>query len=91
MRSSQRLNNLDPETTFRDENENLPDDYLFKRCSQDIVRRSNVSINSCVSVSSTASAYGRKKRRAPNPPKSKEPLETPQVNITLGISFKEYT
>ncbi|XP_014472171.1 PREDICTED: uncharacterized protein LOC106743139 [Dinoponera quadriceps] len=88
-RSSQRLNagasDLDEEAhrsgdvTLRDENENVPEDYVFKRFSQDAVRRSNLSINSCVSVTSTASTYGRKKRRAPQPPQRKEPqLETPQ-------------
>ncbi|XP_032670479.1 uncharacterized protein LOC116843815 [Odontomachus brunneus] len=87
-RSSQRLNGgtleLDEEAsrsgdvTLRDENENVPEDYVFKRFSQDAVRRSNLSINSCVSVTSTASTYGRKKRRAPQPPQRKEQLETPQ-------------
>ncbi|KAI4490211.1 hypothetical protein M0802_010845 [Mischocyttarus mexicanus] len=89
-RSSQRLNisNLDLEedtsrsgdVTLRDENENVPDDYVFKRFGQDSVRRSNISINSCVSIGSTASGYGRKKRRAPQPPRRAEQLETPEEN-----------
>lgn len=89
-RSSQRLNtsNLDSEeetsrsgdVTLRDENENVPEDYVFKRFGQDSVRRSNISINSCVSIGSTASGYGRKKRRAPQPPRRAEQLETPQEN-----------
>ncbi|KAF7417472.1 hypothetical protein HZH68_000125 [Vespula germanica] len=87
-RSSQRLNmsNLDLEeetsrsadVTLRDENENVPEDYVFKRFGQDSVRRSNISINSCVSIGSTASGYGRKKRRAPQPPRRTEQLETPE-------------
>lgn len=87
-RSSQRLNGItsdleeDPanrsgNVSLKDENENMPEDYVFKRFSQDAVRKSNLSINSCVSVTSTASTYGRKKRRAPQPPKRKEQLETP--------------
>ncbi|XP_011264481.1 uncharacterized protein LOC105256345 [Camponotus floridanus] len=87
-RSSQRLNgttsdleedlaNQSGNVSLKDENENVPEDYVFKRFSQDAVRKSNLSINSCVSVTSTASTYGRKKRRAPQPPKRKEPLETP--------------
>ncbi|KAK2577269.1 hypothetical protein KPH14_003407 [Odynerus spinipes] len=90
IRSSQRLNasTLDSEeetsrsgdVTLRDENENVPEDYVFKRFGQDAVRRSNISINSCVSISSTASAYGRKKRRAPQPPRRTEQLETPEEN-----------
>lgn len=67
------------DVTLRDENENVPEDYVFKRFSQDAVRRSNLSINSCISVTSTASTYGRKKRRAPQPPQRKEQLEIPQV------------
>jgi len=89
-RSSQRLNGttLDVEEdslnrsgniSLRDENENMPEDYVFKRFNQDTVRRSNLSINSCISVISTASTYGRKKRRAPQPPKQKEQLDTPLV------------
>ncbi|XP_050451271.1 uncharacterized protein LOC126851394 isoform X1 [Cataglyphis hispanica] len=85
-RSSQRLNGItsdleeDPanrssNVSLKDENENVPEDYVFKRFSQDAVRKSNLSINSCVSVTSTASTYGRKKRRAPQPPKRKEQLE----------------
>ncbi|XP_012275690.1 muscle M-line assembly protein unc-89 isoform X2 [Orussus abietinus] len=93
QRSSLRLNvTLDSEEDFperasrsndvslRDENENVADDYVFKRFSQDAVRRSNLSINSCISVSSTVSAYGRKKRRAPQPPRRVEQLETPREN-----------
>ncbi|EZA61548.1 hypothetical protein DMN91_004313 [Ooceraea biroi] len=69
------------DTSLRDENENVAEDYVFKRFSQDAVRRSNVSINSCVSVTSTASTYGRKKRRAPQPPQRREQLETsPESN-----------
>ncbi|KAL0129574.1 hypothetical protein PUN28_001679 [Cardiocondyla obscurior] len=86
-RSSQRLNgitsDIDEDSTnrssnvsLRDENENVPEDYVFKRFNQDAVRRSNLSINSCTSVTSTASTYGRKKRRAPQPPKQKEQLDT---------------
>ncbi|XP_072760649.1 uncharacterized protein [Anoplolepis gracilipes] len=85
-RSSQRLNgtaldleedpaNRSGNMSLKDENENVPEDYVFKRFSQDAVRKSNLSINSCVSVTSTASTYGRKKRRAPQPPKRKEQLE----------------
>lgn len=87
-RSSQRLNtsNLDPEddpnrsgdVTLRDENENVPDDYVFKRISHDAVRKSNLSINSCTSIGSTVSAYGRKKRRAPQPPRRSEQLSKPE-------------
>ncbi|XP_043280282.1 uncharacterized protein [Venturia canescens] len=66
------------DTSIRDENENVPEDYVFKRFNQDAIRKSNLSINSCVSVGSTVSAYGRKKRRAPQPPCIKEPLETPK-------------
>ncbi|XP_029156166.1 muscle M-line assembly protein unc-89-like [Nylanderia fulva] len=86
-RSSQRLNGTtsdleeDPANrsgvSLKDENENVPEDYVFKRFSQDAVRKSNLSINSCVSVTSTASTYGRKKRRAPQPPKRKEQLDSP--------------
>ncbi|EGI62226.1 PREDICTED: uncharacterized protein LOC105149301 [Acromyrmex echinatior] len=87
-RSSQRLNatTLDAEEdstnrsaniSLRDENENMPEDYVFKRFNQDAVRKSNLSINSCISVTSTTSGYGRKKRRAPQPPKQKEHLDTP--------------
>lgn len=93
LRSSQRLApqppierreislNVSNESTARDENENVPDDYsMFKRCHQDPVRMSNLSISSCISVTSTTSAYSRKKRRAPPPPRPREPLETPKVN-----------
>lgn len=85
-RSSQRLSGttLEEDSTnrsgnisLRDENENVPEDYVFKRFNQDAVRRSNLSINSCISVTSTTSTYGRKKRRAPQPPKQKEQLDTP--------------
>ncbi|XP_046409370.1 putative uncharacterized protein DDB_G0292292 isoform X2 [Neodiprion fabricii] len=61
--------------TMRDENENLADDFVFRRCSQDAVRRSNLSINSCVSTASGISMSGRKKRRAPQPPQRKESAE----------------
>ncbi|XP_012233674.2 uncharacterized protein [Linepithema humile] len=87
-RSSQRLNGItsdleeDPtnrsgDISLKDENENVPEDYIFKRFSQDAVRKSNLSINSCTSITSAASTYGRKKRRAPQPPKRKEQLEIP--------------
>lgn len=85
-RASQRANasTLDPEdeagrpvdATYCDENENVPEDYVFKRFTQDAVRKSNLSINSCTSVGSTMSAYGRKKRRAPQPPRSIAKVET---------------
>ncbi|XP_011167600.1 uncharacterized protein LOC105201331 [Solenopsis invicta] len=86
-RSSQRLNgttsdmeedstNRSGNVNLRDENENVPEDYVFKRFNQDAVRRSNLSINSCTSVTSMTSTYGRKKRRAPQPPKQKEQLDT---------------
>ncbi|KYM96798.1 PREDICTED: uncharacterized protein LOC108779066 [Cyphomyrmex costatus] len=86
-RSSQRLNGITVDTeedstnrstniSLRDENENMPEDYVFKRFNQDAVRRSNLSINSCTSITSTTSTYGRKKRRAPQPPKQKEHLDT---------------
>ncbi|XP_031829631.1 uncharacterized protein LOC116425710 [Nomia melanderi] len=99
-RSSQRANagTLDSEeeasrmgdAAFCDENENVPDDYVFKRCSQDAVRKSNLSINSCISVGSTMSSYGRKKRRAPQPPRRVEKVETNEKiteapNIELQI------
>lgn len=64
--------------SLRDENENLSDDFVFRRCSQDAVRRSNISINSCVSTASGMSTLGRKKRRAPQPPQRKEPSESPE-------------
>lgn len=73
------MTNRSGNMSLKDENENVPEDYVFKRFSQDAVRKSNLSINSCVSVTSTASTYGRKKRRAPQPPKRKEQLETPLV------------
>ena len=69
------------DVSLRDENENVPEDYVFKRFTHDPIRQSNLSINSCVSISSTVSAYGRKKRRAPQPPRFKEPLESPKVSI----------
>ncbi|XP_076182816.1 uncharacterized protein LOC143154761 [Ptiloglossa arizonensis] len=100
-RSSQRTNaastldseeeaNRSGDATFCDENENVPEDYAFKRFTQDAVRKSNLSINSCVSVGSTMSAYGRKKRRAPQPPRRVEKLETSEKateapNIELQI------
>lgn len=87
-RSSQRLNTSTLETeedeplacdlTLHDENENVPEDYIFKRFTQDAVRRSNLSINSCTSITSTVSSYGRKKRKAPQPPCRREKLETAQ-------------
>lgn len=85
-RSSQRMNanTLDLEEEANrlsdimicDENENVSGDCMFKRYSQDTVRKSNLSINSCVSVGSTMSSYGRKKRRAPQPPRYLENAET---------------
>ncbi|XP_054007570.1 muscle M-line assembly protein unc-89-like isoform X1 [Hylaeus anthracinus] len=91
-RSSQRstTGTVDPEeetnrsgdAAFCDENENVPDDYVFKRFTQDAVRKSNLSINSCISVGSTMSAYGRKKRRAPQPPRRLEKVESSEVNKT---------
>uniref|UniRef100_A0A0C9PR75 Uncharacterized protein n=1 Tax=Fopius arisanus TaxID=64838 RepID=A0A0C9PR75_9HYME len=87
VRGSQRLAvSQDPEErvqmrngNYTDENENMQD-FVFKRCSNDAVRRSNLSINSCVSVGSVY-ASGRKKRRAPLPPvKRPEVLEVPQEN-----------
>ncbi|CAL7945602.1 unnamed protein product [Xylocopa violacea] len=85
-RASQRTNasTLDSEdeasrsgdVTMCDENENVPGDYIFKRFSQDAVRKSNLSINSCVSIGSTMSSYGRKKRKAPQPPRRPENVET---------------
>ncbi|XP_043463893.1 uncharacterized protein LOC122499538 [Leptopilina heterotoma] len=71
---------------IRDENENVPDDYVFKRFSQDAVRKSNLSINSCMSISSTASGYTRKKRRAPQPPKPKSPVENKEEFLPLTES-----
>lgn len=97
-RSSQRLNgtpDFEEEATrsgdinLRDENENVPDDYVFKRFSQDAVRRSNVSINSCVSITSATGTYGRKKRRAPQPPKRNEPLESPLVCMNHWIAGRQ--
>lgn len=78
------------DATICDENENVPGEFTFKRCSQDAYRRSNLSINSCVSIGSTMSSYGRKKRRAPEPPQRAEKTETnetvPEVsNIELQI------
>ncbi|KAK9302238.1 hypothetical protein QLX08_005684 [Tetragonisca angustula] len=99
-RSSQRMNanTLDLEAEANrlgdimmcDENENVSGDYMFKRYSQDTVRKSNLSINSCVSVGSTMSSYGRKKRRAPQPPRHLENVETNEkiaegTNIELQI------
>lgn len=77
--------NRSSDVTLRDENENVPEDYVFKRFSQDAVRKSNLSINSCTSVTSTASTYGRKKRRAPQPPQRKEQLETPRVCVNRSV------
>lgn len=76
------------DVTLRDENENVPDDYIFKRFTQDAVRKSNLSINSCISISSTASGYHRKKRRAPQPPKPKSPVETPEEIVSPSESRK---
>ncbi|XP_076545274.1 piwi-like protein Siwi [Osmia lignaria lignaria] len=98
-RSSQRTNSstVDSEeeasrsgdVTLCDENENVPEDYVFKRFTQDAVRKSNLSINSCVSVGSTISVYGRKKRKAPQPPRRVEKLDTEKVpevpNVELQI------
>lgn len=90
-RSSQRMNanTLDLEEEANrlgdimicDENENVSGDYMFKRYSQDTVRKSNLSINSCVSVGSTMSSYSRKKRRAPQPPRHLENVETNEVSL----------
>ncbi|XP_063984982.1 serine/arginine repetitive matrix protein 1-like [Diachasmimorpha longicaudata] len=86
VRASQRLSlqNRDDDPVqmrnekYTDENENMPEDFVFKRCSNDAVRKSNLSINSCMSVGSVY-ASGRKKRRAPLPPgKKPEPLESPK-------------
>ncbi|XP_043258220.1 uncharacterized protein LOC122400702 [Colletes gigas] len=92
-RSSQRTNagtldsedeaNRSGDAAFCDENENVPEDYVFKRFTQDAVRKSNLSINSCISVGSTMSAYGRKKRRAPQPPRRLEKLETSEKNTEV--------
>ncbi|KZC11751.1 PREDICTED: uncharacterized protein LOC107189930 [Dufourea novaeangliae] len=99
-RSSQRANAITLESeeeasrsgdaAFCDENENVPEDYVFKRFTQDAVRKSNLSINSCISVGSTMSSYGRKKRRAPQPPRRVEKIEvsektTEAPNIELQI------
>lgn len=93
-RSSQRLNGtrleVEEDSTNRsgnisltDENENVPEDYVFKRFNQDVVRRSNLSINSCISVTSATSTHGRKKRRAPQPPKqNKEQLDTSLIHVS---------
>lgn len=94
-RASQRtsVNTLHPEeeacrsgdTTICDENENenVPGDYVFKRYSQDAHRKSNLSINSCVSVGSTMSSFGRKKRRAPQPPPRRDDVETNEASSTV--------
>lgn len=61
-------------TVITDENENMPEDYVFKRVNHDTmaaVRKSNLSINSCVSMTSVY-ASGRKKRRAPQPPSPRD-------------------
>lgn len=88
-RSSQRTNvildseeetNRSGDIAMCDENENVSGDYMFKRYSQDAIRKSNLSINSCVSIGSTMSSYGRKKRRAPQPPRRSENIETNEVN-----------
>ncbi|XP_074098064.1 uncharacterized protein LOC141526834 [Cotesia typhae] len=84
VRSSQRLNvpndhhinssNNSIKSTVADENENMPEDYVFKRVNHDSmagVRKSNLSINSCVSMTSVY-ASGRKKRRAPPPPSPRD-------------------
>ncbi|XP_033336475.2 uncharacterized protein LOC117226346 [Megalopta genalis] len=98
-RASQRANQsaMDSEDegrpgdpAFCDENENVPDDYVFKRFTQDAVRKSNLSINSCTSIGSTMSSYGRKKRRAPQPPRPSAKVETTEKiaeapNIELQI------
>ncbi|XP_006616750.1 uncharacterized protein LOC102675133 [Apis dorsata] len=98
-RSSQRTNaildseeevNRSGDMALCDENENVSGDYMFKRYSQDAIRKSNLSINSCVSIGSTMSSYGRKKRRAPQPPRRSENIETNETvheasNIKLQI------
>ncbi|XP_077260001.1 uncharacterized protein LOC143896212 [Temnothorax americanus] len=94
-RSSQRLNGTTSDmeedsidrfgnVSLRDENENVPEDYVFKRFNQDAVRRSNLSINSSTSVTSATSIHGRKKRRAPQPPKQKEHVDTPLEGTYLS-------
>ncbi|CAD6243810.1 GSCOCG00013150001-RA-CDS [Cotesia congregata] len=100
VRSSQRLNvpndhhinssNNSIKSTVADENENMPEDYVFKRVNHDSmagVRKSNLSINSCVSMTSVY-ASGRKKRRAPPPPTlkcSKLRFGFTNICITLEI------
>ncbi|XP_076644981.1 uncharacterized protein LOC143354599 isoform X2 [Halictus rubicundus] len=97
-RASQRANasTLDSEdeagrpvdTAFCDENENVPEDYVFKRFTQDAVRKSNLSINSCTSVGSTMSAYGRKKRRAPQPPRPIAKVETSEITEAPSVELQ---
>ncbi|KAK0166193.1 hypothetical protein PV328_004634 [Microctonus aethiopoides] len=76
IRSSQRLcvpsdidenNSSIRNDTMIDENENIPEDCVFKRFNRSAVQKSNLSINSCISMSSVYHS-GRKKRRAPQPP-----------------------
>lgn len=88
-RASQRANASTLELEI-DENENVPEDYVFRRFTHDAVRKSNLSINSCTSVGSTMSAYGRKKRKAPQPPRSIPKVETSEKiteapNVELQI------
>lgn len=71
---------------IRDENENVWEDYAFKRFNQNAVRKSNLSISSCISVNSTASTHGRKKRRAPQPPKQKDQSEISLVLVNHLIN-----
>ncbi|KAG8039486.1 hypothetical protein G9C98_008129 [Cotesia typhae] len=74
-----------------DENENMPEDYVFKRVNHDSmagVRKSNLSINSCVSMTSVY-ASGRKKRRAPPPPSPRD--VKPQLKVKVEIKKQEET
>ncbi|XP_034951810.1 probable WRKY transcription factor protein 1 [Chelonus insularis] len=95
LRSSNRYNSTlnrsenSPKSTstMTDENENMPEDYVFKRCNHDTVRKSNLSINSCVSMTSVYHS-GRKKRRAPPPPEKKPDSLQPPKEIN-GIQNSE--
>lgn len=98
-RSSQRTNatldseeeaNRSGDMAICDENENVSGDYMFKRYSQDAIRKSNLSINSCVSIGSTMSSYGRKKRRAPQPPRRSENVETNEVSQIFYLNIFKF-
>jgi ribosomal protein S19E (S16A) len=98
QRSNEILSNLEEDSanrsgdiSLRDENENVSEEYVFKRFSQDAARRSNLSINSCISVNSMTSTYGRKKRRAPQPPQRKEQLEISPVCVNYLIVNDNHT